>query len=144
MGRISFTVQGEPYGKGRPKFSTKMGFARAVTPEKTINFETLVKMEYRVQCNGFFFPPERTLGMLITAHMSTPKSESKKRIRMMLEGLIRPGKKPDFDNVAKIVCDALNGIAFRDDTLIVDGRVVKVYGEQPYTEIEIWEVADRA
>jgi len=38
-------------------------------------------------------------------------------------------KKPDCDNYAKIVQDALNGIAFRDDAQIVDLRVTKGFGE---------------
>lgn len=51
-----------------------------------------------------------------------------------------PGKKPDFDNIGKICCDALNGIAFHDDAQIVDGRVIKLYAEQPRIEVEIWRL----
>ncbi len=57
----------------------------------------------------------------------------------MLEGLIHPGKTPDWDNIGKIICDALNGIAYRDDSHIVDGRTIKKYSDQPRVEVEIWE-----
>jgi len=139
MNRIRFTVLGEPVGKGRPKFSTQGGFIRAVTPKETINYETLVQMEYETQCKGAFFPKDVAIGMIVTAYKPIPKSTSKKKAVQMTEDKIRPGKKPDWDNIGKIVCDALNSVAFADDTQIVDGRVVKRYSDQPRVEVEIWE-----
>ncbi len=139
--KVSFTILGEPVGKGRPKFSTRGGFARAVTPKETFNYETLVKMEYQAQCNGYMFSGDAALGMRITAYKPIPKSTSKKRRAMMLDGIIRPTKKPDWDNIGKIVCDALNKIAFCDDTQIIDGGVTKYYSEQPRVVVEIWKEA---
>jgi Holliday junction resolvase RusA-like endonuclease len=140
MDRVKFIVPGEPYGKGRPKFSTAGGFARAVTPEKTATYENLIKLEYQAQCPGQRFEKEHALGMLITAYKPIPSSTSRKKSRLMLDRLIYPGKKPDWDNIGKIYCDALNKIAFFDDTQIVDGRVVKLYAEQPRVEVEIWRI----
>lgn len=142
MNKVSFVVHGEPTGKGRPKFDTRGPYVRAVTPKKTVNYETLVKMEYQAQCDGAFFNRDAALGMQITAYKPVPKSASKKKMLRMVEGLIRPGKKPDWDNVGKIICDALNGVAFQDDAQIVDGRTVKKYAEQPRVEVEIWEIAE--
>lgn len=139
MNKVSFVVHGEPLGKGRPKFDTRGPYVRAVTPQKTVNYETRVMMEYQAQCGGAFFHRNEALGMRITAYKQIPKSTSKKRMLQMLEGLIRPGKKPDWDNIGKIVCDALNGIAFQDDSQIVSGTTIKKYSEQPRVEVEIWE-----
>ena len=136
--KVAFTVIGEPLGKGRPTFSTRGGFMRAITPEKTVNYETLVKMEYQAQCDGYAFSRSDALGMKITAHKPIPKSTSKRKLLLMLERLIRPAKKPDWDNIGKVVCDALNKVAFYDDAQIVDGRVIKVYSDQPRVEVEIW------
>ena len=47
----------------------------------------------------------------------------------MRSGIIRPTKKPDFDNIAKIICDALNGIAYKDDASIVSAIVEKYYAD---------------
>ena len=63
----------------------------------------------------------------VTAFFEPPKSISKKKRAEMLEGKIWPAKKPDSDNIAKVVLDALNGIAYHDDTQIIkllrtDGR----------------------
>lgn len=137
--RVKFTIKGEPVGKGRPRFSTHGQHVRAITPAKTVNYETLAKLEYEAQCHGHFFPRETALGMKITVYKASPASTSKRKLAQMLERIIRPGKKPDWDNIGKIVCDALNGLAFHDDAQIVDGRVIKLYAEQPRVDVEIWE-----
>lgn len=138
--KVKFIILGEPNGKGRPKFDTRGPYVRAVTPKKTANYEALVKMEYQAQCDGFMFSRDAALGMLVTAYKPIPKSTSKKKRVLMLGNIIWPTKKPDWDNVGKIVCDALNKIAFCDDTQIVDGRVIKRYAEQPRVEVEIWQL----
>ncbi len=55
----------------------------------------------------------------------------------MLNGIIRPTKRPDFDNIGKIICDSLNMIAYHDDSAIVDGRVRKFYSDVPRVEVII-------
>lgn len=133
--RINFTVMGEPKGKGRPRFCRNTG--HAITPKDTVNYETLVKMEYTQACGEQMFPDDAMLDMRIKAYYSIPKSASKKRHAAMLDGDIRPTKKPDMDNVIKIIADALNKIAYRDDTQIVDCQVRKFYSEKPRVEVMI-------
>ena len=141
MDKVKFTVLGEPKGKGRPRFSTQTG--RAFTPKQTVNYETLVHTEYMVQCKGFRFPDEAMLDMRILAYYSIPKSGSKKEKAKKLENIIRPTKKPDMDNVVKMVADALNQVAYKDDTQIVDCQVRKFYSEQPRIEVIIQEVGGK-
>ena len=50
---------------------------------------------------------------------------------MMLDGDILPRKKPDYDNIAKIITDALNGIAYKDDSQVVWANIRKLYAENP-------------
>ncbi len=133
--QVRFTVLGEPKGKGRPRFSTQTG--RAFTPKQTVNYETLVHTEYVVQCKGFRFPDDAMLDMRILAYYSVPRSASKKGRALMLEGKIRPTKKPDMDNVMKVVADSLNQVAYRDDTQIVDAQCRKFYSEKPRIEVTI-------
>lgn len=134
---VSFVVPGEPMGKGRPKFDTRGPYVRAVTPQRTINYETLIKMEYERQCGGFTFPKDAPLNMHIVAYQSIPKSTSKKKRAEMLSNSLFPTKKPDWDNIGKVVCDALNKIAFYDDSQITDGRVLKRYSENPRLVVTI-------
>lgn len=109
--KLKFSVLGEPAGKGRPRFRNAGAFVQTYTPEKTVSYENLVRLEYRRQCNDFKFPKDTPLDVRITAYYGIPKSVSKKRAQLMRERKIRPMKKPDFDNIGKIVCDSLNDIA---------------------------------
>lgn len=64
----------------------------------------------------------------------------------METGDIRPVVKRDCDNIAKIVLDALNHIAYHDDAQVVELVVCKWYGEQPRVDVLIKElmVMDRS
>lgn len=135
--RIRFVVPGEPCAKGRPRF-TRTG--RTYTPEKTVNYENLVRLEYQSQCrDAEFWEKGVPLGSKVEAYFQIPSSISKKNKVLMLLHKIFPTKKPDVDNISKICLDALNGIAYYDDAQIVDHRISKRYAEKPYVVIEIWE-----
>ena len=137
--RTQFCIYGEPRGKERPKFSTVCGHATARTPENTVLYENLVKTEYRIQ-SGVRFADDAMLSVRIFAFHSVPKSVSRKKHLAMIDRLIRPIRKPDWDNVGKIICDALNGIAYRDDAQIVDALVRKFYSDTPRVIVEISDI----
>ena len=90
--------------------------------------------------NDFKFPKDTPLDVRITAYYGIPKSVSKKKAQLMRERKIRPMKKPDFDNIGKIVCDSLNDIAYHDDAQIVDAQVRKFFSENPRVEVTIRKV----
>lgn len=146
--KIFFTVIGEPIGKGRPKFTRQGNYVRTYTPEKTASYENLVKLEYEIQVlnnkkSPFSFNEDTPLSLEIKAYFKIPKSTSKKRKTLMEEGKIRPIKKPDIDNVFKVIADSLNGIAYKDDSQIISGSVSKFYSEQPRVEVTIKEMTNR-
>lgn len=131
--KVRVTIVGEPCGKGRPRFARN---GATYTPQKTVNYETLVQLEYRVQtiCKRFDGPVKMT----ITAYYGIPKSATKRKRALMEANQTRPTKKPDIDNVVKIICDALNGYAYHDDTQVVELRATKLYGD-PRVVVEIEE-----
>ena len=55
---------------------------------------------------------------------------------------IRPVKKPDADNIIKVVADSLNQVAYHDDAEIVRVSLAKYYGRQPRIEVEIKTVEE--
>ena len=57
----------------------------------------------------------------------------------MLNNKISPTKKPDIDNIVKIVLDAMNKFAFKDDTQITKLEVEKIYGIEEKLQIKIEE-----
>lgn len=142
---VTFMVPGEPAGKGRPRFAIRKSrdggsFVSVRTPDKTVVYENLIKIEYQQQTGRHRFPDDAMLEMEIEAYFGIPKGASKKRKAAMLTGDIRPTKKPDADNVLKAVADALNDIAYRDDTQLVDCIVHKYYDTEPRVIVTITQV----
>ena len=123
MNEIRFTIPGKPFGKQRPRVINKGSFSTTYTPKETVQYESLVKL---------YFQQVRIL-----AFYEIPKSTSKKKKQAMLEKKIRPTKKPDFDNIGKVICDSLNLVAYHDDSAIVDAQVRKFYSERPRVEVII-------
>ena len=113
----AFFVDGMPQGKGRPRFTGK----RAYTPKKTADYEKRIAQSYDGECLA------GALFVDITAFFPIPKSYTKTQKNAIEKGNLAPTKKPDADNIGKIVLDALNGVAYEDDKQVVDLRVKKKY-----------------
>ena len=137
MDEIRFTIPGKPFGKQRPRVVNRRKFSTAYTPKDTVQYENLVKLYYEQAAHGEMFPEDAMLDVRIFAFYEIPKSTSKKRRADMLANKIRPTKKPDFDNIGKIICDSLNLVAYHDDSSVVDAQVRKFYSEQPRVVVSI-------
>lgn len=124
--QIKLEIPGEPMGKQRPKFNRFTKSAH--TPEKTVNYEAYVKSLYVANRLPLL---EGYIEADIAAYYSIPKSASKKKKEQMLLRSIRPTKAPDADNIAKIVLDSLNGVAYKDDSQVVTLHVEKFYSDRP-------------
>lgn len=137
MKQIKFSIPGQPFGKQRPRVVSRGTFSKAYTPKETVSYENLVKLMYSQAAKGKMFPDGAMLDVRIIAYYDIPKSTSKKKRKEMLEHKIRPAKKPDWDNVGKIVCDSLNLVAYHDDSAVVDAQVRKFYSENPRVDVTI-------
>lgn len=129
MGKsISFFVPGPPKGKARVKV-TKFG---NFTPEGTLLYENFIKTCFLEAYGktGVMYPDKEPVSICINAFFGIPNSASKKKAALMASNEILPTKKPDIDNIGKVVADALNGIAYKDDTQIVDLHIQKRYTEE--------------
>ncbi len=135
--KIIFTVKGDPFGWQRAGQNNLTG--AIYTQDKTRQHEQLIAWAYRQQCGTYRFPDKTALDLRVIAYMKVPKSASKKVRQQMLSGEIRPTVKPDYDNIGKLVSDALNGIAYDDDKCVVDGLIRKFYSDEPRTVVIIQE-----
>jgi len=139
MNQVSFTIPGPPQGKARPRVvRAKNGLSLTYTPDKTVAYEELVRIRYKAAAQGFRFPDEVQVGIQIVARYPVPKSKSKKVKAAMLAGQLNPTKKPDCDNIVKIICDALNGIAYKDDAQVTLVQIRKKYADVPRTDVKLW------
>ena len=133
---VLFTIPGEPGHKGRPRFTR---YGHTYTDKKTVEFENLVRVAFAQHVPGHQ-PYEGKCRVEIDAYFPIPVSTSKKRKLLMMDGLIRPTKRPDCDNIAKAVLDALNSVAYNDDKQVIEMVVRKWYSDVPRTIVMIEEV----
>lgn len=127
---ITFSIPGEPQGKGRPRVGKIGGHARMFTPAKTVAYEGLIAHAAQQAMAGAA-PLECACDVRISITVSVPASWSKKKAAAALLGEVLPTKKPDADNVVKAVFDGMNGVVWRDDVQAVDFAVRKRYGATP-------------
>lgn len=139
---MQIIIPGQPQGKARARtfYNPRLGKHQSVTPGKTVLYENLIKTCYLRAHEGECYDEGQPLNVIIRAYYEVPKSTSKKdRIKIQKHELY-PTKKPDADNIAKVVCDALNGMAYKDDKQIVNMTVIKRYaeeGQEPHVDVTI-------
>lgn len=135
---ISFVVPGNPVAKGRARSFVRNGHVAHYTPEKTANYENLVKL-MALECMVGKSLLDGAVSMRISLHVPIPSSWSKKKQEQARNGELRPLTKPDCSNVTKAIEDAMNGIVYVDDKQIVELSVSKYYSELPRAEIKVSE-----
>lgn len=130
-----FEVPGKIVGKGRPRLNTYTG--TIYTPAKTKDYETLIEQYFMLKYPKFKLLEGR-LKVEIIAFFAVPVSSKKSEKEEMMKNNISPVKKPDIDNIVKVVLDGLNNFAFKDDIQITKLDVEKKYGteEKIYIKIE--------
>ena len=139
---LNFTV----FGEVKAKQSVKIGRnGIKYTPADVKHYANEVRNSF-LQAYPFWkaeWITDKNVKMFIRIYLSIPKSFSKKKTQEAIIGAIRPTVRPDCDNIAKNICDALNGIAYPDDKQIVHLLVTKEYtdgAERAEIEIEVDEM----
>lgn len=141
MQSVQFRVPGKPQGKARARtvYNKQLKHSISYTPENDLLYENLIKTLYLQAAEGTRFEKGTPVALRIVARFEPPKSASKKRQRLMLEGEIPVLKKPDIDNIVKVVADALNGAAYHDDTQIIFTVAKKAYSAEEGLDIIVEE-----
>lgn len=132
---ISFDVDGEIMGMPRPRSTIVNGHVRVYETKESSENKAYIRMAYKEAMRKAL--PEITTtardeyGYTVTIliRKACPKSFSKKKRKAALAGLMRPTTKPDLDNVAKTILDALNGVAWKDDSEITTLAIAKKYSK---------------
>lgn len=164
---LKFTVPGKPLSKGRHRSKlmwTQKGvenkyqasydvagrnkgrpFIMNYPDKDTQDYESkvcLIAQEEMVKHNLLI--EERTLNMRVIFYLPRPKNHYRTKKGQLTNQLhswaigMRPGGKPDKDNLVKAVQDAINKVVWRDDALIVDSVERKIYSTFPRTEFQLW------
>ena len=137
---MQFVVEGKPQSKLRARVvrNKYTGKVNSYTPEKTVNYENLIRWSYTAA--GGQYMGDKTLKVVIQAFYPIPKGFSKAKKESALNGILRPKTKPDCDNIIKSILDALNGVAYYDDKQVVSVACEKYYAERGHIVVNINEV----
>jgi Holliday junction resolvase RusA-like endonuclease len=130
---ITFSVPGDPVPQPRPRVSTRGGFARAYVPAKhgVHAYRAAIAGAARAAGAGVHGEP---VSVVIDLVFARPKSHLRKA------GLAKDAPRyprPDVDNATKAVLDALNGVAWEDDSQVTRLVVEKSYGTEARTTVRI-------
>ena len=129
---ITFTVPGDPVPQPRPRVSTRAGFARAYVPKQHPVHEYRASLAAAARDAGLGTTGD-PLNVVIDAVFVRPKSHLRKSgVKPDAPKLPRP----DVDNIAKAVLDALQEV-MGDDSLVARLVVEKSYGTEARTTVRI-------
>lgn len=133
---ISFTYLGEPKAQTRPRATRVGGGIRMY--DQSSDIKSSLANAVIMQLGKDFRPLTGSLSFELKFYRSYPKSFSKKKQILAEMGILRPNKKPDIDNYEKLVYDAIKGILYHDDGLVVKSVSEKFYSIKPRVEITVW------
>lgn len=131
---FKLTIPGQPVPQGRPRFSSKP-FPHAYDPKTSRDYKKLVS-----ECAKRNKPSELFTGALevrVDIYKKSLKSFNRAQARDAQAQILRPITKPDADNYAKGILDALKGIVWSDDGQVVKLTCEKFYSEEPRADISV-------
>ena len=132
----------EPVAQGRPRACNIGGHIRVYTPAKTRHFREALSL--LLNCDRPARLAEAAVKLTVRVYRAIPRSKPKKIKKAMLEGKILPTTKPDLDNYIKAIKDSMKGVAWLDDSQVVQYGMGtgKYYGQTPRIEITVEELPE--
>lgn len=133
MSLLTIVIPGEPVAQGRPKFANRGKFVTVYDPPKSKKYKSIVaSAAMQVKPEKLMEGP---LHVEVHVYKGSLKSFSKKKAELAENKFLRPTTKPDADNYAKGIIDALKGIIWHDDGQVVDLITRKYYSAKPRAEV---------
>jgi len=132
MTPATFTVPGNPVPQPRPRVSTRGGHGRAYVPAKHPVHQFRARVAHAAQAAGLT-ETSSPVAVTIEATFGRPRSHYRKAgVKPSAPVLPRP----DCDNLAKSVLDALQEV-MGDDTKVSRLTVIKAWGVAGSTSVTI-------
>jgi Holliday junction resolvase RusA-like endonuclease len=113
-------------------------FTKVYTDKQTLTYEAMIAT-FAKQAMGGTELLKTPVSVFLYVRLPVPQSYPKKRRDACLNGLEKPCKKPDIDNIAKTYLDAMNGVIFVDDTQVIDLHVKKLYSVVAGVDVMVME-----
>ena len=133
-----FVIEGRPLPNERPRHTR---YGTTYTPKKTQDYEALVAASFLSSGDKKYLDGE-LLNVDMRFYFKVPKNYTRKQREELMDNPYY-GKRPDMDNLEKAVLDGLNGVAYADDSQVVEKHSAKCYdltGKGERVEVNIMEV----
>lgn len=119
-----FTIEGEPVSKARARFTKHGSRVQTYTPARTKTAEEVVGWAFRRVAPRHSVDGRREFGVFAIFHCSTRQRR-------------------DVDNMLKLICDGLNGVAWKDDSQVTEACGRRAWSDEARTEVLIYRFGDR-
>ena len=142
MKQFTFTVPGPVVPQARPRASMIAGHIAVYDEPKCQSYKMDVAAvaQREILASGLkvpVIPDDEGFTVSIYINKAFLKDMSKKKIERAKLGIVRPLAKPDLDNAAKGILDALKGVFWEDDSRVTSLYVTKRYATMDSTTVDI-------
>ena len=116
-------MPGAPKSKERPRRDPRTN--HTYTPQATLDAEEMVRWCYRASTK--------------VLHATLAQTKIDFDFALEVDAYLPDGRTKDWDNIGKLISDALNGIAYKDDKQVKDGHVrLFVDKNNPRTDVRLY------
>ncbi len=141
---MRLVIPGNPIVKRRHRHYSRGSFVQTYDPQEKEKLAMKKLLTQLLNCTpdsewpgkASNFDQERAYYLDLTFHMALPQTVSQSKRNAKLWGFEFPTRE-DLDNLVKFILDCANGILYPDDKFVMSFVSVKLYSENPRTEIEI-------
>lgn len=130
---FKFEIYGIPSVQKQTRFSCINNKPHTWDPSK----QDKERIQWQIQQHAPEAPIKGPIELGIWFYMPIPKRASSKLRTEMLNQSVLPAVKPDIDNMAYLITNALKKIIYEDDNQIVIQKLYKYYDTMPRTVIKI-------
>jgi crossover junction endodeoxyribonuclease RusA len=129
--KLSFKVDGEPVAQPRHRIASRGRFATAYIQRGHAihGWKYAIEEAAREEAQRIGWVPLKGVALAVSMVFSFERPRSNKTQWHT--------QRPDLDNLAKAVLDALHGIAFLDDAVVDEMKLRKQWREKPGLWVEI-------
>lgn len=115
----------------------KLAKKQTYTPDKIKKYEKLVRERFLEETQNSRFAEDALLEIYITVLAKMPKGATPEEQARMFNGRANNAKTPDLNKITKIVCEALEGVAYKDTVQITKGSAIKAWSVYPSVWVTI-------
>lgn len=109
----------------------KLAKKQTYTPDKIKEYEKLVRERFLEETQNSRFAEDALLEIYITVLAKMPKGATPEEQARMFNGRANNAKTPDLNKITKIVCEALEGVAYKDTVQITKVSAIKAWSVYP-------------